>query len=618
MNMLPTRNKIHDATQFRSMGYKNQGFEPISQKGLILRPIIAMLLLCIGIGIVVYLLVFNSNENPTKKDRQNLGEQTANIALKPLDNRIESWWSDEFGFYKKLTIENLHENNPLNTTDTISFTFDHSSMVRSGLSLPNARDLKLVYLDRNSKFQLVLFDIKNPNTDTTALTFRLNDQIGVRESNSYYYFYYGNVFREDFFTPSSNLTAISSGDYRIVMGAEMKHPLNLALSRKWLLKGGQTLDPLYKTTKITVTEDLRKTLSAATLSLFDSKSRKIQTSPMVNTAPNLFAFDINVSTLDVGEYSVQIDGISDGQKILTPRQKFYVSWPLYVNWSIDWEGDPVEERWLQSVEKVASEYNVPITHYFNPRIYVAGMTAERAKYLTNWVLNRKAKNGDEIQLHLHMWYDMIKAVGLTEKKEPNWSGGATGHDVATTAYTAEEFEQMIVWAKAQFAAHGLPVPKVYRAGGWQISVEQLKILVKNGFKVDSSGRDRVVFGTKAMQVPWSLYSTTKPYKPSIYDMSVAGAVNVGLWEFPNNGDNSSNYGPNSTKLIDNFKANYSGIPLKEKQTLVVLSHMQYFHNDDPVIRKFFTEVQKHVASLDSGPVIYTTIEKVLPEYESGQ
>ena len=144
----------------------------------------------------------------------------------------------------------------------------------------------------------------------------------------------------------------------------------------------------------------------------------------------------------------------------------------------------------------------------------------------------------------------------------------------------------------------------------------MKVLADNGFKVDSSARNFTKFGTNQMPVPWYLSATSKPYKPSLSDQNRAGNDSINIWEFPNNGDNSSNYGKDSTTVIENFKLNYDGSALTQKQTLVVLSHIQLFSNDEPVMRRYFTEVSKHLASDDNGPVVYTTIQKVLPEYEA--
>lgn len=475
----------------------------------------------------------------------------------------------------------------------------------------------MVYLTKDNKFREINFDIVNPNSDKTNLRFELIDTIGVKESNNYFYLYYGNVFLQDVFKLTSTAKPIDDKSFVVSIGEENKHPLNVDISRKWILKGGTTLDTKFKSSQVKVSTSDTKIMSTATLNIMDKNFKIVQSVNMLkDLGIESFTQSIDLSSLAVGDYAVQISATVDGAKENSPKQKIHISWPLYVNWSIDWEGDDVTDKSLQTVESIANENKVPITHYFNPRIYVGGMSSERSKFLTNWVLNRKAKNGDEIGLHLHMWYDMVKTIGITEKREPFWDDAKTGHDVPQTAYSAEEFDQMVSWALMQFNAHGLPVPNVYRAGGWQINIDQLKVLAKYRFLADSSGRDSIKFGKKQYQVPWSLYPTTKPYKPSIYDMNTPGVTNIGLWEFPNNGDNTSSYGPNSTKVIDNFKENYDGSALKEKQMFVILSHMQYFSNDEPVVRRFFAEVSKSLASSDSGPVIYSTIQSVIPEYEN--
>jgi peptidoglycan/xylan/chitin deacetylase (PgdA/CDA1 family) len=581
-----------------------------------IKPLFALVaLLTVCAGTVSYFFYFDrSGSQANNSNTQNSSDSGSNAPLKPLDKRVESWWNNEYRFYQKILIQNSSSNS-LQNNNTVTLTFNHSKLVQDSKSTPSGQDMRVVYLNRDNKFQQLNFEVVNPNTDKSDLRFALYEPIGTRESENYYYLYYGNVLRVEPFKLANTIKSLDLGDYKASFGDEVRHPLDIDISRKWVLRGGNTVAPSFKTSKVSLKQPANRLLSSANLTVFDKNTKIVQNIPMVKELDNSFSQDVNVNALDYGDYTVQVTAMIDGVLEYSPKQKIHISQPLYVNWSIDWEGDDVQEKWLQMLDALANENKVPVTHYFNPRIYVGGPSSDRAKYLTNWVLNRRAKHGDEIGLHLHMWYDMVKAAGLTEKREPNWAGGATGHDVASTAYTAEEFDQLITWSLKQFSDHGLPKPTVYRAGGWQINVDQLKILVKYGFKADSSGREYVKFGTKQYPVPWNLYPTTRPFKPSINNINATGKDLIGIWQFPNNGDNSSNYGPDSKKILDNFKLNYNGDALKDKQTFVILSHMQYFNNDEPVMKRVFAELNKSLASSDSGPIIYTTIEKVLPEYE---
>jgi predicted deacetylase len=387
-----------------------------------------------------------------------------------------------------------------------------------------------------------------------------------------------------------------------------------SISRQWILIG-RTIDEKYKSSVVKISHRDQKQISTPVLTITDKSSSTTQSIVMERDSSG-FAYDLKKVNLKAGEYDIQAELKLDNATVKTPRQNIHVSYPLFVNWSIDWEGDGVEDRWIQALDKISDDYKVPMTHYFNPGIYVEAMfPQEKSKYVTSWLLNRQKTKGDEIGLHLHMWHKVVEAMGIPVRMQPNWDNQGRGHDVPTTSYTPEEFDKMIKWSKEMFKKNGLPEPKLYRAGGWQINADQMKVLVNNGFIADTSGRDYVKFGRNKMPVPWNLTSTTRPYKPSVADINKPGTPAIGLWEFPNNGDNSSNYGPTSTVINDKFKQNFNGSALKEMQTFSVLSHVQHFHvSDDIVIRKFFAESSKSLAENDSGPVIYTTINKILPEY----
>jgi peptidoglycan/xylan/chitin deacetylase (PgdA/CDA1 family) len=577
---------------------------------------IALILIILASLVATGVFVFIKN---FKKSQNNQSGSLPGQNLSPLPTKtprdINLWWDFDSSYYGTISVKNNNGEITINPNEVVTLTFNHENLVKQGKSKANGEDLKLVYLREDNKFAEVNFSLQNPNTDKTILQLATYQALKPKSTDDFYYLYYGGSSKRVGISLSANQKPAVNQDYEVSIGEEKSHPINVQLSRQWVLVGGSVVDEKYKSSDIKVTTTYQD-VTDMTMTVLDFRSFAVLTIPLTKGADGSFSTKITSTQLNPDEYSLQITANRSTGKVNSPKKKLYISHPLYLNWSIDWEGFGVEDRWLQGIERISNEFNIPITHYFNPRIYIGGMTAARADYLTKWVLERQ-KKGDEIQLHLHMWFDMVKTLGIVEKKTPNWNNENSGHDVPETAYTAEEFDKMIVWAKEQFAAHGLPVPYGYRAGGWQTNVEHLKVLVKYGFKYDSSGRDYVKFGNNQVAVPWHLDANTQPYIPSGIDMNVASSTNpIGLVEFPNNGDNSSNYGQNSTKVIDIFKLNYTaGQVLKSKQVLVVLSHAQYFNIDEVVMRKYFTEVGKSAASLDKGPVIYTTVAKLLPEYQ---
>jgi hypothetical protein len=281
--------------------------------------------------------------------------------------------------------------------------------------------------------------------------------------------------------------------------------------------------------------------------------------------------------------------------------------PLYMTWTIDWEGFDLAQNFMNQMVELSSKHNMPMTHYFNPRIYVnPAISADRAKYLTDWVKAR-AKKGDEIAMHLHMHLDLVTAAGLTPKTEPRWGGRTEGHDVLTTAYDYDEFKQIIRWAKSEFAKQGLPVAKGYRAGGWFMDIDNLRVINDEGFVYDSSGSDyNEPYGVNKQSRSWNLTATTKPYQMSRNNQNTSQPPLMKLWQYPNNGADSTNR--KGDELVRRLKINLGpgNNPLTEAQVLTYLTHPHWFNIDKPQLDQLFAESDKYRYDKDAGPIIYLT------------
>ncbi len=318
---------------------------------------------------------------------------------------------------------------------------------------------------------------------------------------------------------------------------------------------------------------------------------------------------IDIKSLPVGAYKYVAEIDFECGAVRTAEGTFYVSYPLYVTWTMDWEGNDVSDTYLSQMAAMSAQHKVPMTHFFNPRIYLSSvMSTSRSQYLTNWVINRQNVNGDDIGLHLHMYPDLITAAGAkvnTNARKWGQNNIGVGYDVITADYSEEDLLKMINWSKSQFLDNGLGMPVMYRTGGWYADEKTLSAIEKAGFVLDSSGRSSYVLGANNLQGFWYLSSTTRPYKPNKFDQNSDEAPNMKLWEFPNNGADSTGY--DADTLIYRFKDNYNGKPLKEAQVLTYLSHPPYFYIDRPIMDKVFKEVDKNLYSNDNGPVIYTTL-----------
>lgn len=597
-------------SQHRPVRTRRVALEMADRKPSIFRPILALVLILATFILVYFIYLFTTQVGS--------GTTQSSVRKRAVQQgqRAERWWDEEYSANIKLSVSNVSGDKSLLANQSASVSIDHAQLIKNKLSTFAGTDMKLVYLDVNNKYELIDFTVENPGSATATVKFKLFYDVEPNSTDDFYYLYFGNFFKPEPFRLAGNLTPAKTESYKIGIGETKVHPLLPTISRRWVIKGGPTIPESFKTSEIRYTPSPDLQLGAdVTVRLLNQYSQPLKDLKMTKDPANgSYFYRIGNSDFEANDYLFRLIGNVDGQSRSSPRQEFHVSYPLYLNWSIDWEGYAIEDRWLNMLNQVANDFGIAPTHYFNPRIYISD-SASRQKYLTDWVLNRQRTYGDEIGLHLHMWTDLVSAAGVTPKTEPSWAGNGTGYDVPTSSYSPEEFDKMIKWGKAQFAAHGLPEPKTYRAGGWQINSQQLKVLSENGFNVDSSGRNFTKFGKNQMPVPWFLSGTTKPYIPSLSDQNKSGKDSTNIWEFPINGDNSSNYGKDSVIVLENFRLNYDGSALTDKQTLCVLSHVQLFHNDEPIMRRFFTEVQKNLAKDDNGPVIYTSIQNVLPEYK---
>lgn len=572
----------------------------------------SLILLLITASIIITLNTFGWSVFPNS-DKQLQHNPDSIPISKPEPIRTPNWWKEEYSYNKNISISNTSNFRTIGKGDLVQITLNHAELVTQGKSNASGSDIRIVYLDENSDYQNVIPYLTELNTDHTQVSFNLYESIDAGRSNPYYYIYYDSTYDIERLIKKPVIEKFADKNlYTTTLSNENQNPFRLSLSRKWILKGDEAVDAEYKNVEAKVDSSLNN-ISQTSLDIYNRKETLLSTYKLTDEGTKL---KVDLSMYDPGEYYAQLKGIAGEKSLISPKQKFMVSYPLYVNWSIDWEGYDVEDKSIKSIETISNTFKVPITHYFNPRIYLPTQNKEKAKKWTDWIKKRYSNKGDEISLHLHMWYDMVEYLGIPVKKEPQWDNQNSGHDVPQTVYSKEEFDQMIKWALNEFRNNGLPEPKGYRAGGWQINIDQLKILKENNFLYDSSARNHIEFGKNKVPVPWNLTSTTKPYKPSIYDMNKAGDINIGIWEFPNNGDNSSNYGQNSTVVLNRFKDNFKNTFLEDKQTFVFLSHAQGFYSsDEKVVNSFFNEVKKYNAETDGGPIIYTTVEKVLREYE---
>jgi hypothetical protein len=541
----------------------------------------------------------------------NLGNsQNSDPIQDPVEIRIEAkpiqkWWDMKWknAFRIKLTNPSYQESKK---GSIAQFSFNHKELVESGKSKDKGEDLRLIYQNEENELFLLNFDFEGANTESSRIIFDLNESLPKRFSTGRHFLYYSNLVPEgsNSFIVSKNTNTVKT-ELIAEIGESLNPAFNLNIARKWFLKGADLaenykilnadieVNPVYGyEDRIALVEVLSTDLKSSSANIKNNKA----------------SIKFDVSDLAPGSYKlkVQIDTYQD-------FYDFKVSFPLYATWTMDWEGYDVKDQYLADLDELSNGNGMPITHYFNPRIYVTPTISEaRRAYLTNWVKDRKVSRGDEISMHLHMHFDIVEAAGVEKRLDVNWSGNTDGYDVLTASYLPDEFEKIVSFGLNKFKENGLSQPIGYRAGGWFINTENLKVLPKLGFKYDSSGREAYTFGKNKVKGLWNLKSTTKPYKISLADQNSGKAPTFNLWQFPNNGSESTNL--KGEEMLKRLNDNFKGQPLEDKQVITFLSHPHWFNGDKPKMQALFLEMNKFKAESGNGPVIYTTLEKAYTIY----
>ncbi len=527
-------------------------------------------------------------------------------------NYLESetgWWNIEYSFYKEITIHNQNEKKNLDKFFPISLKFDHAAMVDLNKSKIDGSDLRL-YQTTDEGYIEMPYHLEKPNTDKTKIFFTLPNIIKPNEKSSSIVLYYGNLLA----IHSNGFEDIQylPGDekYQSSLGEEKTPTISIASSRFWVLN--QMSDPELNSTEISVELDPEFTQAeSVTFNVLTTKT--LDSGPIKKNADGKFITNYKPKDLKPGLYQVQATIIMDGKDYNSQRIPLIISEPLFIAHTVDWEGYDVKTSNLDALKAFSTEHNnLATTHFFNPRIYYGSdVKGDRTSELTNWVLSRQ-KKGDEIALHAHMQEELVKAAGVTPLKDPqigySWSGKTkNGYDVPNSAYAKNDYQKIIDFSLKTFIKNGLGTPTSFRGGLWWVDLENLAVLSEAGLKLDSSGRDQ--YTHKGKSLPWELTSTTQPYLISEYDQNKKAESkkeSINLWEFPNNGGNTTIDDDNF--LENSFEDNYKSSYLLSPRVITYLSHAQDFSDDKEDLDKIFNTIDENSVYIDKGPVVYVTLE----------
>lgn len=507
------------------------------------------------------------------------------------------WWSNDYAYRQQLSLRHTETFVSISKGTVISLPFNHQELVDQGKSRSDGRDIKLVYWSGDEHLVAEGY-IANPTSQQAAFTFRAPVQIRASKEELFYSLYYGGFVSDQ--APAAKLEPTATVVPRF--SQEESYPLVLSVTNSWSLIGRS--DGSAVTIHLT-TADKSDTQSVA-YRVLDTDL----TGALSRSADNTWEADIPVGPLPPGAYRVQAT-LTDGANTQASQiTGFYRTHPLYVAWTFDWEGYDASQAYLGAMETIADQYQLPMTHFFSPRVFVTETVAPaRARTLAQWV-QRRIERGDGYGLHLHMMTDFVKQVGIEPKADPNWGDRGDGYGVPLSTYSKDEQARMIQYANDLLFKNGLPKTTFFRAGGWFANLDTLAALEELEFTVDSSARTTYQFGRNQLKGLWNVSPTARPYYPSRTNQNRSSGTNdFNILEIPNNGADS--YAFNAAEMIERFTKNFGQGLLKEPQQITYLSHPHWFDDKEQArVRELLAYISQYTYSNNRGPVIFTTTAEI--------
>lgn len=527
------------------------------------------------------------------------------------------WWNYDYEYQRRINISNMSAFQNVDTNSWLEVDINHKDLVSQGKSQVSGNDLMVIYLDGET-FVNVNFIVKNPNTENAKIAIKLVRPLDKNSKDRNYFVYYGNKL-------AAAKAPVNQGELKDnlkgIIASERINSLSLDLDRIWTLKdenfannSSLELTLRVNSTPFVSIQNVLYSYQILGTNISGTLSKKSATE--MNSK-------LNIGNLKPGIYQIQAKASAIGKEVLSTKKTFIVSYPLYVAWTMDWEGYDVNDKYLQRMDDIANTYKIPISHFFNPRIYLS-VNKDRAESLTNWVKQREKNRGDSIGLHLHFFYDMVQASGvdpyntggtdfegnpITSQKRPIWdNGGANdGYDIPASSFSYSELNKILEWSLARFAENSLSFPKGFRSGGWFLDLDNLHSIEDSGFLYDSSGRQAYTWGRNKLKGEWNLQPTTQPYKPSLSDQNLPTDPTFNIWEFPNNGADSYTF--TAEQMISKFNANLGNSILNDKKIVTYLSHPHWFNIDDPKLVELYNFISNFTYSNDKGPVKFITLDE---------
>lgn len=569
--------------------------------------VIISLLICIAsISIIGYYLINKDKKAVFKATDETIVSLSPEISssdacANPLDSTLGNslyWWNEKYPYYRALNISTA---SGFDSDNWVSVVINHIGLVEDGKSLPSGNDLRVVARFGEKSYMEVQFNVINPNSIATRVEFEF-----IPESEIYLYYGDLNAERPTF---KNDYTLNSQGSYSASLKSEIVYPIHIDLNRSWALKG-------YSEDSLALTVSLQENLNLE-IPVVNYEIVGTDLSSAIILEGNQITTDVYINDLEPGAYQIQATLSDDCITIRSPKRSFFVSNPLFVAWTMDWEGYITNKNYLDQIDTLSQKYSIPITELFNPRIYLPGAIDQaNVDLMTSWLKARQETSGDEVGLHLHMWKDMVQAAGVTPKNAPQWDVMTNGYDVLFSAYNYEESKKIIDWAISKLEENGFSDIKSFRAGGWEMDEDNMHALETSRIKIDSSGRTKHNLGSNLIPSNWNLDITTRPYYPSRLDINKQGADYFNILEIPNNGAESYLY--TYEQMRERFDLNHSGRFVAKPTAVTYLSHPHWFNVDYPRLDALFTYTDQFNYEKDLGPVVYVTLDDIHQYWQTNE
>ncbi|MEP7103122.1 MAG: hypothetical protein ABI721_00230 [Candidatus Dojkabacteria bacterium] len=515
-------------------------------------------------------------------------ENDFNIPSKPNILQGSEWWNNDFAFRKKVITSS--------EIDQV-IKINHSQMVIDNKSIQDGSDLRVVAYE-GTESKEVPMDITNPDTSETLINFSKSKNV------TDVYLYYGN--KSDLPEPTIRSEDLSTLKENASLSEEETPELLVTTQKKWNLKEKDSQ-------LILQVADQLKQGDTIYYYLLDNEQ-----TPRNMEVQNGFS-TINPIDIQPGDHNIFLIKKSGVNITRSNSSRFILSEPIYIAWTVDWEGiDPGKPN-IENISKTAVEFKIPITHFFSPRTIISTkITEPRKKEIINWIKDRVNNFGDDLAMNLHFQFDLVDAAGVDPKySEKTWDNGISGYDMPGTVYDYNEYLKILNWGKQKLIDAGLPSPKGFRAGGWFINDDNLRAVKDAGFVYDSSAIKPTELGENKMMQDWETTSITQPYKISQKDKNSSDDPTLGILEVPINGGDT--YINSAEEILQNFKDNYSYNTYSNTSKLIVYSSSpDWFDTSKDGVENLFATVSNYRYDRDRGPVKFITLNEWLDKSNTGK